>query len=943
MQIIINGMLAVLKKNTSFDYVTENYLFTGSDGYTLSITFPLKDCLQNMAIFGWMTRKDVDKNNIIFDCWIRDKNFSKVGAITITEITELEVKAQFLEGRSVQNFDNSFDEIYINELRLGYPTELRPSQITPANAWKQYPLCYAVALPWVNNTSGNMQNVPKYQNGQWSWYDDRLLSFQPYLLHILENICTAIGYTGNFSAIENSEMRYLLICNTLPSAWEAFDYAYALPHWTLTEFFEEMGNFLFGEFVIDHAAQTIDFHFTKSIIESTNPVRIEKVVNAYTVNVSRDKDCDYVGVKNIKYADNDNRFWAYRSCAWYIRENKANAEVFNTLADLLDYAEQFKESGYYEGEGSRSGDLYIRGYKADSEAHKLFYAKDVAMYFIMFCYDAELLKTSTFHDQEFNWYKYYNRLEPINQFGVLEYDKEADELEMSVVPAWIDDTDEEYGPCLFLECGEMGSIVSMEEDDDGEGGTESTVATPSGTFGGAGGTAASGRPNSGINERRASNADVDETDYNAGALAQAKTGKAIEKGERQQSDEYFDCIYMGYWDGTNRNTGKVPYPFTFPIVTNNDFTRVDFPYSLSLERQTSYYDRKGINKIDGKKKYNFSWLSDTIPDVRAVFNIHGKKYLCEKITAQFTERGMSQLLKGVFYRVKESTVATITKVGSIVNGVTAWTIQGGDAERSYPWEGQILGANGYQVCPWTVKVKMGGVDITSSSYNGNTNTIAIANVNGNIEVEATPIKLPSEYRPVEYINIPEAGANSVINTGYIPNNNSKIEIDVKLINVGYPSIFLGTRAANTAPSASATKFNVWIEITSGRGTITWGTNHYSAKTDAKLLTGTRFLFSCDKGVFKYKRSTGADVEKNLNNNVEWQDSAYLRIFGSANQTYYGAGYLWSCVISENGTKIKDFIPVKTASGNVAGLFDRVGQTFIEAAAYYFPAYPTPST
>lgn len=46
MEIIINGKQAFLKKNTSFDFIFENRLFTGSDSYTLTITFPLKGCYQ---------------------------------------------------------------------------------------------------------------------------------------------------------------------------------------------------------------------------------------------------------------------------------------------------------------------------------------------------------------------------------------------------------------------------------------------------------------------------------------------------------------------------------------------------------------------------------------------------------------------------------------------------------------------------------------------------------------------------------------------------------------------------------------------------------------------------------------------------------------------------------------------------------------------------------
>lgn len=54
-------------------------------------------------------------------------------------------------------------------------------------------------------------------------------------------------------------------------------------------------------------------------------------------------------------------------------------------------------------------------------------------------------------------------------------------------------------------------------------------------------------------------------------------------------------------------------------------------------------------KVNPKEKMKISFLSTTVPDVRSIFFIKGKKYLCEKITATFSEDGMSQLLKGEFY------------------------------------------------------------------------------------------------------------------------------------------------------------------------------------------------------------------------------------------------------------------------------------------------------
>ena len=62
MKIIINGKDAVLKKGTSFEFVAENRSFTGSDSYTLSITFPLRGCPENIAIFCYINRTDIDKS-----------------------------------------------------------------------------------------------------------------------------------------------------------------------------------------------------------------------------------------------------------------------------------------------------------------------------------------------------------------------------------------------------------------------------------------------------------------------------------------------------------------------------------------------------------------------------------------------------------------------------------------------------------------------------------------------------------------------------------------------------------------------------------------------------------------------------------------------------------------------------------------------------------------
>ena len=78
------------------------------------------------------------------------------------------------------------------------------------DAMRPYPDNFYVALPWVNNTSGNIQNEMAWdaedREFQWAFEDNFQLqsvklSFQPYLLHILYQICRALGYKVYFKGI----------------------------------------------------------------------------------------------------------------------------------------------------------------------------------------------------------------------------------------------------------------------------------------------------------------------------------------------------------------------------------------------------------------------------------------------------------------------------------------------------------------------------------------------------------------------------------------------------------------------------------------------------------------------------------------------------------------------------------------------------------------------
>ena len=156
----------------------------------------------------------------------------------------------------------------------------------------------------------------------------------------------------------------------------------------MTEFFEELEKLLKGEFSINHKTKTITFEFSHKLAYKTADVHIGKVINKYQVEVSRENKSDYVGATNLAYAENDDRMWAYKSCQWYVDEHKDEAHEYATLQGLLAYAATQKRCGIESHNNGRGGTTtaYSRGYPRGSEAHGLFYARDVDTYFIFWCY-----------------------------------------------------------------------------------------------------------------------------------------------------------------------------------------------------------------------------------------------------------------------------------------------------------------------------------------------------------------------------------------------------------------------------------------------------------------------------------------------------------------------------------------------------------------------------
>jgi hypothetical protein len=616
MNIYVEGKLAAIKSGSSFEYVSENRLFTGSDGYTMSIDFPIKDCQQNLDIFGFINRRDVPLNTLRYNCDICERHIRLSGTLTITKITESVVTGQFLEGRSAQNFDDTFDDIYINELDLGEPVSLS-TDVTPETAWRLggNENLEPVALPWVNDSNdGATNNFATYseKKGCFVWDEDTTdaggLSYFMYLLPLVKKICDAVWYSYDFSVWDNSKWRYLLCCNALPFAWGIPQYARALPHWSLTELFERIEYLLNCEFDIDHKARSIVMSFTTDVVESLKITRLGHILDSYTSDVSADEhSAEYVGAKNLKYKEPGYDAWSYMSCDWFVDDIAAlglEVQRFDTFAEL--WAEAKKKQ------------TYVAPYKsvfANNGVNTIYYAADLDLYFIHKIDNKKGVWSSNMPDMPSNgehlYAVYTTHLIAINMFGgrIVDTSDDADELEIEIIPVRIDETDDEHGNAMFL------SPSSYDETYDNDDDTDSI------------------------------------SDYDNMPFSQSHVYQTIGFGDLDEV-EYYSTMNVGFWDGTQSFAKKIPAPHIgkLEIYPNWEYALSDWSLQLNDKTSNAY---QSFTPINPKAKYSVAFLADEMPNVRGLFNICGKLYVCAKITATFSETGMSKLLKGEFYPVAE--------------------------------------------------------------------------------------------------------------------------------------------------------------------------------------------------------------------------------------------------------------------------------------------------
>lgn len=596
MQLFIDGKSAALKKSDQFEYVSENSLFTNSEAYSMEIHLPLKDCIENQRIFG--LSESIHSNTAkTYSCVIAEQGILLQGTFVILSKTNSEVVGQFLEGLSAENFYSDLKSVYLQDLDLGYWQWRGPGSEGHNPPEKQeYISGRTYASIDVYDKDGEKVLVTA---GNDRYYNNRV---QLYLSEVLRRVILASGYSFNISELTSIPwFNHVVVLNVhklcLDMENRPYYYNLALPHWTVDEFLQEVGYVFGGYFEKEILHKRIVFRSLKSLYKERPTFEIYPL-NDFEVEYNPDEVKNYRGNICIKYPEglesngvNDAQF--------VIDNFSANNKVTDSsLSDIIDAVRRMDIHS--------SGTLFD-----DSRVHRITDYND----FLIAVSREEML------DEYEAVSKVYHQLAVLNQFKSLK--TEGNEHEMKVIPCgWQRVRGSEIPKQGTLHSGEF--YVN----------NYPIVKVPSINY-------------------------VDPVD----AITMEPL-TFLEAGEIKEEDKYPDKIWLCIQDNAKGSSTKGDVHTCHYLTTErmykdpedgdkyftNTWDIKRYSDSLSIQ-DPIIQDYRTLLRLDTTKKYKIKFLCYKLPDVKDIFVINNKNFICSKYTSRMSHNGISELHEGEFYQV----------------------------------------------------------------------------------------------------------------------------------------------------------------------------------------------------------------------------------------------------------------------------------------------------
>lgn len=203
-------------------------------------------------------------------------------------------------------------------------------------------------------------------------------------------------------------------------------------------------------------------------------------------------------------------------------------------------------------------------------------------------------------------------------------------------------------------------------------------------------------------------------------------------------------------------------------------------------------------------------------------------------------------------------------------------------------------------------------NINGTLFSGTKKTSSV-----DIESKGSYIGIPkyqdflNNYSILEYI---EVTGTQYINTNFIPNNNSGIELVFALdANNLTSNNIIGSRNTTTEQAFSfSTTNSCWR----------FGYNNSSTATTI-TADANKHTVIIDKNIC---RLDNVDIDSRTNSEFSGYNSIFIGRINASSSTYKGYGKIYSCKIYDNEILVRDYIPCKSLDG-ITGMYDLVEKKF----------------
>ena len=234
---------------------------------------------------------------------------------------------------------------------------------------------------------------------------------------------------------------------------------------------------------------------------------------------------------------------------------------------------------------------------------------------------------------------------------------------------------------------------------------------------------------------------------------------------------------------------------------------------------------------------------------------------------------------------------------------------------------------GKQLIPASVKVTMGGTDITEDVYDFETNQIKISSVTSTISVTAKAITVSSEYTLLPYIYYISRGAYPGIDLGFKATEKTKIFADFLMTGGTREYVLPEYNVSRTGTHY----FGYWIY--SSKSYFGWGGS--STNFTPAIPWNVRANVTIDKGLLTFNyEGDNTTYSKDLSSDITFTGTGNLCIFGNRRTSYSGGtlGKIYRYKHWEDDVLQRDFVPAVNSSG-VTGMLNILDETIFRTPPY----------